>query len=240
MAYFLQKKCRLFADGILDCRKIAEYLQIKCRLFADGISDCRKIAEQVQIFCRWNFGLQKNCRKSADFAAQNALFLHFFCTVHCVFAEKVTLHCVLQKKCRFGLRAPPPRTEHCNLHFFCTSEKVQIWPPARPLQSALFLQSKIPSAKYLHFFCNPPPNPIHTFSAFSAKIIQPLSQAGCHKLTFFLPERTQTRARRSTSNALPLRYMPAKNTPGGSFFQIERDSQAHITVSTYGFVVSST
>ena len=149
----LQKKAQIICRwNFWDCRKIAEYLQKKCRFF-----------------CRWNFGLQKNCRKSADFAAQNALFLHFFCTVHCVFAEKVTLHCVLQKKCRFGLRAPPPRTEHCNLHFFCTFSALQkkCRFGLRPDHCNLhfFLQSKIPSAKYLHFFCNPPPNPIHTFSA---------------------------------------------------------------------------
>ena len=63
--------CRKSADGILDCRKNAEYLQKKCRFFADGILDCRKTAEKMQIFCSsnpcWYTGI---CEKSA-------LFLHF-------------------------------------------------------------------------------------------------------------------------------------------------------------------
>ena len=198
----LQKKAQIICRwNFWDCRKIAEYLQKKCRFF-----------------CRWNLGLQKNCRKSADFAAQNALFLH--CTL--CFCRKSHFTLCFAKKMQIWPPGPPAQDRALQstlfLHFLCTSEKVQIWPPARPLQSALFLQSKIPSAKYLHFFCNPPPNPIHTFSAFSAKIIQPLSQAGCHKLTFFLPERTQTRARRSTSNALPTEVHACKEHPGRLVF----------------------
>ena len=51
MAY--QKKCRNSADGILDCRKIAEYLQKS----ADDLQMEFWIAEK----------LQNICRKSADF-----------------------------------------------------------------------------------------------------------------------------------------------------------------------------
>ena len=237
--YFWQKKCRwnfgLQKKAQIICRwnffGIAEKLQNICRKSADFLRVEFWIAEK----------LQKKCRFCSSKCTFSALFLH--CTLCFCRKSHFTL-CFAKKNADLASGPPPPRDRALQsalfLHFFCTSEKVQIWPPADHC-SALFLQSKIPSAKYLHFFCNPPPNPIHTFFCFFCKN----NSAPCPKqVVISLHSSCQNERKHAQDEApamhFPLRYMPAKNTPGGSFFQIERDSQAHITVSTYGFVVSST
>ena len=137
--------CRKSADGILDCRKIAECLQKKCRLFADGILDCRKIAEKVPT----------NSTPSPPRSTTSPLGVGMTsspCPALCP-----ALPCP-------GLPALPPaparrplpsalcptlnNTVFCNPHFFC-SPKFHLQTICtfsathRPTQSTLFL----------HFFC---------------------------------------------------------------------------------------